>query len=1050
VKISKWVSTFQCGILLVSILHLVTAWYVQPIQAQTSALTVSQAQKGVNVTLAGRFELYFNATNGGEITRYYDLSIDPSRRNNLVLPVNQSYQQPSPYNLLPLFSSILYNPSVERFKALGSTGGDGNAILNVLGNDTDYVILQTTARIMDAAGGVFGDVYGNANYINSTWLIRSDGYIFLERTLYTQDYAVMQGKYRWYPFYLIRTTGFTDTATFYLFNTTYAYTYTVSRDTYKNDYKVYPKLPVDENGYFGVAAPFSNTSLGGDGTSSIILVYDLGSSSGISEWKSDCFTDSSGFGGTEFGAVHEFDVDYNITTLSYHAMIVLTHDLVTEHNATTFAVDFSKNPVFPLAKTSLTADKIFYELGEPFVINVSVAFDYNMINLSKTLTLTDEFGHTLWHNNYGIVNVSRGETWSNVQLLNHTISAIIASDDYTFTFRLLSEQGIAVGSDSVSLIVTVKARQFGKARMGQNMDTSYKDYKGVTRYLMREDGWVTSISMWFGSEGLEATVAIYTHPEGKLIVQSQSETITSTGWHNFTVPRTFIFSGFYGLAWKNSENATVAYDAGSRDQTARSPESYDEPFSPTFVASQFFDTEISIYATYDPVVTKVGLSRYPETPSYDENVTVMAYAKDGGILTEPVVLSFSTNILDWVNVTMTPDERLYIAQFSPKPYNTSVYYKAYAYDWAGYPVDSEIGSYQVADFRPPIVSYIERTPMSPNYNETVSVSAGISEPLNASGVKLVILSYWDGSAWTNATMAQENKLYKATLPALPYGTTVNYTVFAFDHAGNVATMDIYSYITADSYLPIARIDQPIHGSYLSGQVDVIIFGNDPNMDRMELAINSTVVQKWNSSGTWVFNWIPTNYTDGTYLLRLTAFDKAGNIAKQEITVTIDNTSPTIKIPTWTPTEPSAYQIVTVKVEINDSPEGSIQNVTLWYKNSDSSEWQFEEMILIDGKWTATIPEQSGDTVLRFYIESYDKAGNIAKTPIYQYPLKEQPNLQLALLYSFALIVAAFFGILGTIIYLTRRRKNRKASATSMQTIRFIHIAFNQFSITSKV
>jgi len=1022
-----------------------------------------------------------------------------------------------------LFVTVLYNPYVANLNALNTTGGDGNAEVTILGTGNDYVILQTTSRIIDATGNVFKDIDGNANYVNSTWVIRKDGNIALERTLYTPTYAVIPSGYRWYPFYSIHQKGFDSNATFYLFNTTNAYTYNVSESTYLNDYTKYPELPNDGKGYFGVAAPFANGTIGGEGMNNIVLVYNLADFSDITEWKSDCFTsNSTGFGGTEFGAVHEFNTTYKMTTHTYRVMIRLTHDPVTEQNSITFADYFIKNPTFPLVEPILTSSKPIYDLEEPFVLNISATFNYNLTNLNETLTLTDDREIVLWFKNYGKLNVSEGETWSNVPLLNQTISAVISSGNYTFTFRLLSNQGIEVGSSSE--VVKVKTRQFGKARVGLNTSTSFKDYKMGTRYLMPEDGVVTSISMWFGNQGFEAKVAIYKHPEGNLIVQSQSESITSIGWHNFTLSQpTFIFSGFYALSWKNSKDAIVAYDRGLHDQSGRNTESYSAPFSQVFGLPEYFATAISVYATYEPAVTKVGVSSYPQNPSYDNNVTVVAYAKGAGMLTEPVVLSFSANIIDWVNVAMNLDQGIYTAQIPSQPFNTSVYYKVSANDLAGYPIGSEMLSYQVADFEPPTISYFERTPMSPNYNETVSVSARVIEPPNASGVKLVILHYWNGSSWSDIAMTAENTQYKATLPALPYKTTVNYTIVAFDYAGNVATMDIYSYTIADNYAPIARIDEPSGGSYLSGEVNVTVVGNDTNMNQIELSINGTTVLRSNSSATLMFKWNSTNFKDGTYVLRLTASDKAGNIAEQKIDVTIDNTSPqaiiqvpsngtylrgvipmkivgndtnlykielyisgnlvqtwhqasseitydwnttayangfcpvklvvydkaqhnvetevsviidnsppTIKIPTWAPEEPSTFQVILVTVEINDNLEDNIQNVTLWYVNSTSSEWQFEEMTPVGGKWIFIMPDQKDDTVIRFYIESYDKAGNIAKTLTYQFNVKGHPNVALGLLLSFVLLGAALFGTIGTVIYIIRQRKSDKASA-SIQT-----------------
>jgi hypothetical protein len=92
-------------------------------------------------------------------------------------------------------------------------------------------------------------------------------------------------------------------------------------------------------------------------------------------------------------------------------------------------------------------------------------------------------------------------------------------------------------------------------------------------------------------------VAIYLHPTGILMVQSQSESILSEGWHNFTIPPTFLLSGLYGLAWKNSEDATVADDPGEYEQSRRTPEPYGN-FSLIYGEPQYFDTAVSIYATY--------------------------------------------------------------------------------------------------------------------------------------------------------------------------------------------------------------------------------------------------------------------------------------------------------------------------------------------------------------------------------------------------------------------------------------------------------------------
>jgi hypothetical protein len=471
--------------------------------------------------------------------------------------------------------------------------------------------------------------------------------------------------------------------------------------------------------------------------------------------------------------------------------------------------------------------------------------------------------------------------------VNYTVSAsdnaqnTAVSDTYSYKV-----------ADTSPPTVPVKARQFGKTEIGQQTATSYKDYKMITRYLLPEDGWITSISMWFGNQGFEAKAAIYTHPEGKLIVQSQSDSITSAGWHTFTIPRTFLTSGFYGLSWKNSQDAVTAYDPGVSNQTARTQELYGSSFSSTFGTTlQFYPLETSIYATYDPVVVKVGVANYPQTPSYDESVTVTAYAVDGGVLAGPVVLSYSTTANgNWVSVSMISDGGLYTAQIPPHRYNTVVYYKVSAQDARGELIVSGTQSYKVADLKPPTVSYLERTPVLPNYNETVTISARFSEPLDASGIELVTLSYWDGSAWADVNMTLINGTYTAVIRPLPFGTTVNYTVSASDHAQNIVALDIYSYEVADVFSPIAKIGGLTQPSF-KGVVPVNVTGNDANFNRMELYISGQLVQSWNQSSSEVYYWDTSKYPDGSYLVKLIVYDKANNTGEIEVLVNIDNTIP---------------------------------------------------------------------------------------------------------------------------------------------------------------
>ncbi len=377
-----------------------------------------------------------------------------------------------------------------------------------------------------------------------------------------------------------------------------------------------------------------------------------------------------------------------------------------------------------------------------------------------------------------------------------------------------------------------------------------------------------------------------------------------------------------------------------------------------------------ILDTEPPVIVEVWIE--PEAPAYNETVTVKANVTDEGSGVETVILSYSIDIVNWVNVTMDVVEELYVGEIPAFPFDTTVYHKIYADDKVGNSATAVGYPYRVGDPYAPTVSYVDHSPQSPNYNQSVSVFAEVTEPPSASGVELVILSYWNGSDWTNVTMTPENAFYTATISALPYGTTVQYQVFSCDYAGNWAASVIYSYNVTDKYLPIANIESPPQGSYLAGKVNVIVYVYDDDFDRAELTINGTLVLLWTEVGQHTFDWNTTTYLDSVYTIELTAYDMAGNVAKEKVTVTVDNTPPLVVINA--PAEGS-YLRDTVLVSVTGTDTNfdrmelyisdiQVQNWTDW----GSQNYYWNTINFIDGPYTITL-------------RVYDRAGGVKEAAV---------------------------------------------------------------------
>jgi uncharacterized membrane protein len=158
--------------------------------------------------------------------------------------------------------------------------------------------------------------------------------------------------------------------------------------------------------------------------------------------------------------------------------------------------------------------------------------------------------------------------------------------------------------------------------------------------------------------------------------------------------------------------------------------------------------------------------------------------------------------------------------------------------------------------------------------------------------------------------------------------------------------------------------------------------------------------------------------------RVYACDNVGNEASSSIYsyVVADPYPPHIGVPAWSPEEPDADVDVIVNVTVTEPPDGSgVKNVILWY--NATGEWQSLEMTLTNANWTATIPGQSGDATVTFYVEAYDNAGNGEVTTSFEYKVKPAP-WPLAWLAGIALGVAALTG--AAIYALYRRRKKKSA------------------------
>lgn len=404
-----------------------------------------ESENGIRVIKTMDYEFYFNRSNGGEITEYFDLVLDPTRERNLVNIHWKPY-----HNILPLFTSIFYknpnpNPSIkDRHEreiysnakdSIYSTGGDRNANLWVLSYTNEYLIIQSTSKIMSRSGQALPNVL-----VNSTWIFHKNGLISVERTFFTpNDIMILKG-WKWYPFYFTRKAGFSGNATYYMFNTTYSFTPVV-----KLDY--FPLFPQDTRYNFGIAVPFSNETLGGDGTHNFLMAYKYDELVDVNEWRSDNYHSIEN-DVTECGAVtNKFPEDIIFPTHTYHMIIKLTHKPVTESIVSAFADYYADDTsIALLMQTSVTSEKDTYYPGDSYVFRGSGISYYNLPNITGRFTITKHSNDQItFEKKFGPKDIFEGQTFNNV-LLEGFIGLDAPVETYTALLEIYSPFKITIST----------------------------------------------------------------------------------------------------------------------------------------------------------------------------------------------------------------------------------------------------------------------------------------------------------------------------------------------------------------------------------------------------------------------------------------------------------------------------------------------------------------------------------------------------------------------------------------------------------------------------
>jgi hypothetical protein len=422
----------------------------------------------------------------------------------------------------------------------------------------------------------------------------------------------------------------------------------------------------------------------------------------------------------------------------------------------------------------------------------------------------------------------------------------------------------------------------------------------------------------------------------------------------------------------------------------------------------------------------IGVTNVTTPPNYDEPMPIEANVTDN-VQVDTVILEYS-NGTAWFNLTMTKVE-FYNATIPGLPWNTQVSYKIYANDTSGKSSVSELYSYGVADYTPPVVSNIYHYPFYPEYNDTVDVYAQVTKPENASPISNVRLHYWNGS--THSVQFYFNPgtgFYVAEIPPIPWNTNVLYWVYAEDWAGNNVTEpkpgeDQKGYLVSDSHEPsISNLTHTPSSPQYNKTVMVSAYVSEP---QTASGVYQVILSYYNGS-TWQNTTmtgqdtytahIPTLPWNTLVQYKVYARDNADNLATSKTLSyrVTDPYAPNIGTLDRNPKEPKTNTPIVATASVSEPAKASgISLVTLSYY--DGVAWSNVTMTLSNGVYTAQIPGFKSATDAKFKVYAKDNAGNLATSLTQEFTVEApEPPLSLPIIVTIiAIIIAVPIAIMAT-------------------------------------
>lgn len=417
---------------------------------------------------------------------------------------------------------------------------------------------------------------------------------------------------------------------------------------------------------------------------------------------------------------------------------------------------------------------------------------------------------------------------------------------------------------------------------------------------------------------------------------------------------------------------------------------------------QYFVSEIPNFA---PVISDILIN--PSAPAEGESIVVSATITDSDGTVSSAIINYGTSAANYTQqVSMTKSGNTFSGTIPSQLSGTTIYFVIEAIDNDSEEVVSADNSFFVTapHNNPPVISGIQNTPSNPDQNQSVTVSAEVTDSDGTISYSKIKWGTTQGVYTNIMNMTLESGTYSGIIPGQTGGTTIYFRIVAIDNDNDSTLTSEYSYAVNTPGNINPAIIELIYSPTTPTSTQTVSFS--ANITDSDGTIVSAKI-KWGTSsgvypnqismsfsGSLFSGTIPSQANTTQVYFIVEATDNSGGItvsSEQNYTVTNPpNVNPQITNISFAPLVPTSAQQVAVSATITDS-DGTITTASIKWGTSAGIYPNIISMSKNADVFSGSISARPNNTHIYFIIEAEDNDGGVSTSTAKDYLVIDPVN-----------------------------------------------------------